>query len=146
MAERSKGWVCSRSAAGIAGSNPADGMDVWSLSCVCQVEVRFAISEQLTALKSLAPDHKIQLQNVVPQHGYLATRRLDDDLLVEQMKLPRHCLLMTSANQDCLVHALNFHNIGLQFVCVHLLCDDHIKNELGLIIHVGKPTLRKHYA
>ena len=33
MAERSKAWVCSRSPAGIAGSNPAGGMDV------CQVEV-----------------------------------------------------------------------------------------------------------
>jgi hypothetical protein len=41
VAERSKKWVCSRSPAGIAGSNPAEGMDVcllWVL-CVCQVEV-----------------------------------------------------------------------------------------------------------
>ena len=28
VAERSKAWVCSRSPAGIAGSNPAGGMDV----------------------------------------------------------------------------------------------------------------------
>ena len=28
VAERSKAWVCSRSLAGIAGSNPAGGMDV----------------------------------------------------------------------------------------------------------------------
>jgi hypothetical protein len=28
MAEQSKAWVCSRSPAGIAGSNPAGGMDV----------------------------------------------------------------------------------------------------------------------
>ena len=28
MAERSKAWVCSRSPARIAGSNPAVGMDV----------------------------------------------------------------------------------------------------------------------
>ena len=32
VAERSKAWVCSRSPAGIAGSNPAGGMDV----CVVQ--------------------------------------------------------------------------------------------------------------
>ena len=38
MAERSKAWVCSRTPAGIAGSNPAGGMDVCVL-CVCQVEV-----------------------------------------------------------------------------------------------------------
>jgi hypothetical protein len=28
VAERSNAWVCSRSPAGIAGSNPAGGMDV----------------------------------------------------------------------------------------------------------------------
>ena len=28
VAERSKAWVCSRSHAGIAGSNPAGGVDV----------------------------------------------------------------------------------------------------------------------
>ena len=28
VAERSKAWVCGRSPAGIAGSNPAGGMDV----------------------------------------------------------------------------------------------------------------------
>ena len=28
VAERSKAWVCSRSPVGIAGSNPAEGMDV----------------------------------------------------------------------------------------------------------------------
>ena len=33
VAERSKAWVCSRSPAGIAGSNPAGGMDV-CLLCV----------------------------------------------------------------------------------------------------------------
>jgi hypothetical protein len=41
VAERSKAWVCSRSPAGIVGSNPARGMDVcllWVL-CVCQVQV-----------------------------------------------------------------------------------------------------------
>jgi hypothetical protein len=41
VAERSKALVCSRSPAGIAGSNPVGGMDVcllWVL-CVCQVEV-----------------------------------------------------------------------------------------------------------
>jgi hypothetical protein len=41
VAERSKVWVCSRSPAGIAGSNPAGGMDgcpLWVL-CVCQVQV-----------------------------------------------------------------------------------------------------------
>ena len=41
VAERSKASVCSRSPAGIVGSNPAVGMDVcllWVL-CVCQVEV-----------------------------------------------------------------------------------------------------------
>jgi hypothetical protein len=41
VAERSNTWVCSRSPAGIAGLNPAEGMDVcllWVL-CVCQVEV-----------------------------------------------------------------------------------------------------------
>ena len=40
VAERSKAWVCSRSHAGIAGSNPAEGMDVCVVSVVsCQVEV-----------------------------------------------------------------------------------------------------------
>ena len=38
VAERSKAWVCSRSPAEIAGSNPARGMDV-CLLCGCQVEV-----------------------------------------------------------------------------------------------------------
>ena len=33
MAERSKAWVCGRSLAGIAGLNPAGGMDI----CVCVV-------------------------------------------------------------------------------------------------------------
>ena len=35
MAERSKAWVCRRSPAGIAGSNPAGGMDV-CVVCVVQ--------------------------------------------------------------------------------------------------------------
>ena len=34
VAERSKAWVCSRSPAGIAGSNPAGGMDVCCECCV----------------------------------------------------------------------------------------------------------------
>ena len=41
VAERSKAWVCRRSPAGIAGSNPAGGMELcllWVL-CVCQIEV-----------------------------------------------------------------------------------------------------------
>ena len=40
MAARSKAWVCGRWLAGIAGSNPAGGMDVCrSLNVVsCQVE------------------------------------------------------------------------------------------------------------
>ena len=33
VAERSKAWVCGRSLAGIAGLNPAGGMDI----CVCVV-------------------------------------------------------------------------------------------------------------
>jgi hypothetical protein len=37
---RSKAWVCSRSLAGIVGSNPAGVMDICLLSVVCyQVEV-----------------------------------------------------------------------------------------------------------
>jgi hypothetical protein len=38
VAARSKAWICGRSLAAIAGSNPAGGMDV---CCVlwCQVEV-----------------------------------------------------------------------------------------------------------
>jgi hypothetical protein len=38
---RSKAWVCGRSLAGVASSNPAAGMDVWSLvRIVCsQVDV-----------------------------------------------------------------------------------------------------------
>jgi hypothetical protein len=37
---RSKAWVCDHSLAGIAGSNPAEGMDVSLLSVVCcQVKV-----------------------------------------------------------------------------------------------------------
>ena len=35
VAERSKAWVCSRSHAGIAGSNPTEGMDV-CVVCVLQ--------------------------------------------------------------------------------------------------------------
>jgi hypothetical protein len=34
VAERSKAWVCSRSPAGIARSNPAGGMDVCCQCCV----------------------------------------------------------------------------------------------------------------
>ena len=34
MADRSKAWVCNRSPAGIAGSNPAGGMDVCCECCV----------------------------------------------------------------------------------------------------------------
>ena len=40
VAARSKAWVCGRSLAGTAGSNPAGGMDVCLVSVVrCQVEV-----------------------------------------------------------------------------------------------------------
>ena len=40
MAARSKAWVCGRSLAGIAGSNPVGGMDVSLVSVVCcQVKV-----------------------------------------------------------------------------------------------------------
>jgi hypothetical protein len=41
VAEHSKVWVCSCSPVGIAGSNPAVGIDVCLLRvlCVCQVEV-----------------------------------------------------------------------------------------------------------
>jgi hypothetical protein len=35
VTERSKAWVCSRSPAGIAGLNPAGGMDVSVVSIVC---------------------------------------------------------------------------------------------------------------
>jgi hypothetical protein len=35
---QSKAWVCGRSLAGIAGSNPAGGMSLVSVEC-CQVEV-----------------------------------------------------------------------------------------------------------
>ena len=34
MAARSKAWVCYRSLAGIVGSNPAGGMNVFSECCV----------------------------------------------------------------------------------------------------------------
>jgi hypothetical protein len=40
VAASSKAWVCSRSLAGILGSNPAGGMDVSLVSVVCcQAEV-----------------------------------------------------------------------------------------------------------
>ena len=40
MATRSKAWVCARSPAGIAGSNPAGSMDVFHVGVrCCQVEV-----------------------------------------------------------------------------------------------------------
>ena len=39
MAARSKAWVCGRSLAGIAGSNPARGMNVCVLRVLCVVEV-----------------------------------------------------------------------------------------------------------
>jgi hypothetical protein len=35
MAARSKAWVCDRSLAGIAGSNPTGGVDACLLSVVC---------------------------------------------------------------------------------------------------------------
>ena len=34
VAARSKAWVCGRSPAGIAGSNPTGGMDVYCVCCV----------------------------------------------------------------------------------------------------------------
>ena len=34
MSARSKAWVCSRSLAGIAGSNPVEGVDVCCECCV----------------------------------------------------------------------------------------------------------------
>jgi len=37
VASRSKAWVCSRSLAWIAGSNPAGGMDVCPLQMLCVV-------------------------------------------------------------------------------------------------------------
>ena len=40
LVERSKAWIWGRSLAGIAGSNPAGGMDVCVVSVVrCQAEV-----------------------------------------------------------------------------------------------------------
>jgi hypothetical protein len=41
VAARSKAWVCGRALAGILGSNPTGGMDVYLLyQCLCcQVEV-----------------------------------------------------------------------------------------------------------
>ena len=39
VAARSRAWVCGRSVAGIAGSNPAGGVDVFLLRVLCQVEV-----------------------------------------------------------------------------------------------------------
>jgi hypothetical protein len=39
VAARCKAWICRRSFAGIAGSNPAGGMDVLSRVICCQVEV-----------------------------------------------------------------------------------------------------------
>jgi len=40
VAARSKAWVCGRSIAGIVGSNPAEGVDVYVVCVVCcQVEV-----------------------------------------------------------------------------------------------------------
>ena len=41
MAVRSKAWVCGRSIAGIAGSNPAGGIDVCLLRVLCVVRYRF---------------------------------------------------------------------------------------------------------
>ena len=37
LAAQSKSWVCSRWLAGIAGSNPAEGMDVFLLLVLCFV-------------------------------------------------------------------------------------------------------------
>jgi hypothetical protein len=37
VTERSKAWVCSRSPAGIAGSNPAVDVCLLWVLCVCQV-------------------------------------------------------------------------------------------------------------
>ena len=33
VAVRSKKWICARSLAGVAGSNPAGGMDICSCGC-----------------------------------------------------------------------------------------------------------------
>ena len=38
VAGRSKAWVCCRSIAGIASSNPAEGMDVSLLCLLCVVQ------------------------------------------------------------------------------------------------------------
>ena len=40
MAARSKAWACGRSLAGIAGSNPAGGIDVRLLLMSCVVRLR----------------------------------------------------------------------------------------------------------
>ena len=40
VAERSKAWGCSRSLAGIAGSNPAGGLDVFPLWVLCVLSGR----------------------------------------------------------------------------------------------------------
>jgi hypothetical protein len=37
MAARSEAWVCGRSIAGLVGSNPAGGVDVWLLCVVRSV-------------------------------------------------------------------------------------------------------------
>jgi hypothetical protein len=39
LAAQSKAWVCDRSVAGIAGSNPAGGIDICPLGMLCVVHV-----------------------------------------------------------------------------------------------------------
>ena len=40
VSARSKAWVCGRSLAAIAGSNPAGNMDVWVLGVFCIIRYR----------------------------------------------------------------------------------------------------------
>ena len=47
-AERSKAWVWGRSPAGIAGSNPAGGMDVRLLSVLCMLSGRGLCDGRIT--------------------------------------------------------------------------------------------------
>ena len=55
MAARSKAWVCGRSLAGIAGSNPAGGMDMSLVSVVCcQRSLRQADHSSRGVLPSVA--------------------------------------------------------------------------------------------
>jgi hypothetical protein len=86
MAAPSKVWVCSRSLAGIAGSNPARGMDLSLVSVVwCQVDMplRRADHTSTGVLLSMTCLTKCVLENLNDEEAkaHDASRAMDKKYL-----------------------------------------------------------------